>query len=49
MPEAYALAAETIAGLPCLSLARRDTPPETPLAIVLHGLGRHKESALPSL
>ena len=49
MPEAYALAADTIAGLPCLTLAGRETPTDAPLAVILHGLGRHKESTLAGL
>ena len=48
MSESYALVAETIADLPCLTPAPQDVP-DAPLAVVLHGLGRHKESALTTL
>ena len=49
MSETYSLTAEVIAGIPCLRLAGRDCAADAPLAVVLHGLGRHKESVLPPL
>ncbi len=49
MPDAYALNTPTLAGIPCLMLAPADAPADPPTAIVLHGLGRHKEATLPIL
>ena len=49
MSEAFSLVAETLVGLPCLTLAGQGSAPDAPPALVLHGLGRNKESVLPTL
>ena len=44
----FTLTAERIADIPALRVQRMDTP-DAPIVLVLHGLGRHKESVLPAL
>jgi alpha-beta hydrolase superfamily lysophospholipase len=49
MSEQLLLQSHSIADLPYLMLAADDAPTDAPIAVILHGLGRHKESTLPIL
>ena len=49
MSQRFVLTDEVLAGLPCLTMAGEGVPSDAPLSVILHGLGRHKESTLPAL
>jgi pimeloyl-ACP methyl ester carboxylesterase len=49
MSDDFVLTSRRIAEIPCLMLAPADPVEFAPWALVLHGLGRHKENMLPTL